>query len=194
MSWVTGSNIAETSTTTGTGTFTLAGALHGSRAFSAIAGDGDQVMYEARLDPPGEWEIGRGTWRTGGTLERTTVLASSQAGGLVNFSSGTKKITSPGDQSSAGGARAQDEKPDDGEAALGQLWLDSTSGALYRCTQVEPQVVWTKLADAEPVETLEERVAALEETVRRLVLAIAEGQEPPEDLIEDAVVATEQEI
>ncbi len=73
--------VKETTTTTGTGALTLAGAATGFRPFSAIATNGDTVPYCVAAGS--EWEVGIGTWSTGGTLARTTVLASSNAGALV---------------------------------------------------------------------------------------------------------------
>lgn len=101
------SRVWETSTTAGVGSFTLAGAVSGFIAFSAISSmvDGDTVFYAAEsVDaegvPTGSWEEGLGTWRTGGTLERTTVLSSSNGGSPVNFAAGTKNIflTDPASQ------------------------------------------------------------------------------------------------
>lgn len=84
--------VQETTTTTGTGTVTLAGAATGYRAFSAAFTVGDEVYYAIELGS--EWEVGIGTLATSTTLSRDTVLDSSNAGALVNFSAGTKKVWS----------------------------------------------------------------------------------------------------
>jgi hypothetical protein len=86
----TGDRVKETTTTTGTGTITLGGAASGYQAFSAIAANGEQVAYA--IVGGTEWEVGIGTWNTGGTLTRNRVLASSNAGALVNFSAGSKDV------------------------------------------------------------------------------------------------------
>jgi hypothetical protein len=82
--------VKETSTTTGTGTLTLGGAMTGFQSFAAI-GDGNQCVY--CIDGGAEWEVGVGTYTSSGTtLSRTTVIASSNAGALVNFSAGAKTV------------------------------------------------------------------------------------------------------
>jgi hypothetical protein len=80
--------VKETTTTTGTGDITLAGAVSGFRAFSSVLAAGDTTLYCIELNA--EWEVGVGTYNT--TLARTTVLASSNAGALVSFSAGTKNV------------------------------------------------------------------------------------------------------
>jgi hypothetical protein len=82
--------VRETSTTTGTGTFSLAGAVTGFVSFSSAFGNGVSVYYVAALGA--EWEIGIGT--TGaGTLSRDTVIASSAGGTTkVTFSAGAKDV------------------------------------------------------------------------------------------------------
>jgi hypothetical protein len=82
--------VRETSTTTGTGNFTLAGAVTGYRAFSAVAGT-DSFYYCIAHRTADEWEVGSGSL-SGGALARTTVHASSNAGAAVNFSAGTKDV------------------------------------------------------------------------------------------------------
>lgn len=82
--------VRETTTTTGQGTLTLAGAPSGFRTFSGAFGNGASVYYV--IAGPSEWEIGIGT--TGaGTLSRDTVLVSSAGGTTkVTFSAGTKDV------------------------------------------------------------------------------------------------------
>jgi hypothetical protein len=90
MALVVKDRVQETSTTTGTGTFTLAGAVTGFQAFSVI-GDGNTTYYAIVLGA--EFEVGLGTYTLSGTtLSRTTVLESSNSGSLVNFSAGTKNV------------------------------------------------------------------------------------------------------
>src|SRR3990167_4078149 len=96
--------IGESSTTTGTGTLTLAGALTAFRAFSTV-GNGSRCWYLIQAvnsfgNPTGDWEIGVGTYTSSGTtLSRTTVLASSNSNSLVSFGAGTKHVylTRPAD-------------------------------------------------------------------------------------------------
>ena len=90
MALVVKDRVQETSTTTGTGTFTLAGAVSGFQSFSAI-GDGNTTYYA--IVGGTEWEVGLGTYTLSGTLlSRDTVLESSNGGSLVNFSAGTKNV------------------------------------------------------------------------------------------------------
>ncbi len=97
MAKIWADRVAETSTTTGTGDFTLAGAVTGFRAFSAVCATSDTVEYmieavDGSGVPTGEWEIGLGTYSAANTLTRTTVRSSSNAGAAVNFSAGTKHV------------------------------------------------------------------------------------------------------
>ena len=89
MALVVKDRVQETSTTTGTGTFTLAGAVSGFQSFSAI-GNGNTTYYA--IVGGTEWEVGLGTYTSSGTtLSRDTVLASS-TGSKVSFSAGTKNV------------------------------------------------------------------------------------------------------
>ena len=97
--------VKETSTTTGTGTFTLAGAATGFQSFSAI-GDGNTTFYTIALVGGSEWEVGIGTYTSSGTtLSRDTILSSSNSGNAVNFSAGTKDVfvTYPSERELTGG-------------------------------------------------------------------------------------------
>lgn len=93
--------VKETTTGTGTGTVTLLGASPGYQSFAAI-GNGNTVYYCIAEQTGTAWEVGIGTYTSSGTtLSRTTVLASSGGGSLVNFSAGTKDVfcTYPADKS-----------------------------------------------------------------------------------------------
>lgn len=92
MPLVVKDRVNETSTTTGTGTFTLAGAVTGFQTFAAI-GDGNTTYYAIVLQGGSEWEVGLGTYTSSGTtLSRDTVLSSSNSNNAVNFSAGTKNV------------------------------------------------------------------------------------------------------
>ena len=92
MALVLKDRVQETTTTTGTGTLTLGGAVTGYQSFSAI-GNGNTTYYTIYGSGSTEWEVGIGTYTASGTtLSRTTVLASSNGGSLVNFSAGTKDV------------------------------------------------------------------------------------------------------
>ena len=92
MAHLTADRVKETTTTTGTGAITLAGAMVGFRAFSSVLAIGDTCYYSLASLPGAEWEVGIGTYSALNTLTRTTVLSSSNAGAAVTFSAGTKEI------------------------------------------------------------------------------------------------------
>jgi hypothetical protein len=92
MALVLADRVKETTTTTGTGTITLAGAVTGFQSF-AVVGNTNTTYYTIAGQTGSEWEVGIGTYTSSGTtLSRDTVLASSNAGSLVNFSAGTKDV------------------------------------------------------------------------------------------------------
>ena len=91
MALVLKDRVKETTTTTGTGSFALAGAVTGYDSFGQI-GNGNTTYYAVYLDGGSEWEVGIGTYTAPSTLSRDTVLASSAAGAKVSFSAGQKTI------------------------------------------------------------------------------------------------------
>lgn len=92
MPLVVRDRVQETSTTTGTGTFTLAGASTGFQSFSAI-GNGNTTYYTIAAQGGSQWEVGIGTYTSSGTtLSRDTVLSSSTGGSKVDFTAGTKNV------------------------------------------------------------------------------------------------------
>jgi hypothetical protein len=92
MALVLADRVRDTTTTTGTGTVTLSGtAPTGYQTFGAAIGNGNTTYYT--INAGSQWEVGLGTYSsTGPTLARTTVLASSNGGSLVDFSTGTKDV------------------------------------------------------------------------------------------------------
>ncbi|MDP9895363.1 hypothetical protein J2W32_004461 [Variovorax boronicumulans] len=97
MALVVADRVYETSTTTGPGSYTLAGAITGYRAFSSVCANGDTVecfieSVDANGVPNGGWEAGIYTWGTGGVLARTRVTASSNGNAAVNWSAGTRRV------------------------------------------------------------------------------------------------------
>jgi hypothetical protein len=92
MAFVVADRVQETTTSTGTGTITLAGAVTGFQSFAAI-GNGNTTFYTIADQTGSDWEVGVGTYTSSGTtLSRDTVLSSSNSGSLVNFSAGTKNV------------------------------------------------------------------------------------------------------
>ena len=94
MALVIDDRVKETSTTTGTGTLNLSGAVSGFQTFVAGVGDGNTTYYAIVNRDADEWETGIGTVTDASTdtLARTTVIASSNSDSAVTFSSGTKDV------------------------------------------------------------------------------------------------------
>lgn len=91
MALVLQDRVKENSTTSGTGTITLAGAYTGYRTFASCIPNGSTTYYCIHNLAPGyqnEWEVGLGTYSSN-TLTRDTVLSSSNADALVNFTAGS---------------------------------------------------------------------------------------------------------
>lgn len=98
MALVLKDRVKETTTTTGTGTYTLAGAVSGFEAFSEV-GDGNTTYYCCTNGS--DFEIGIGTYTLSGTtLARTTILQSSNGDAAVDWAAGTRDIfiTEPADK------------------------------------------------------------------------------------------------
>lgn len=92
MALVVKDRVRETSSSTGTGTFTLSGAVNGFQSFSVI-GDGNTTYYAIIDLTNNEWEVGVGTYTSSGTtLSRDTILESTNGGSAVNFSAGVKDV------------------------------------------------------------------------------------------------------
>lgn len=98
MALILKDRVLESSTSTGTGSFTLTGAQTGYQSFSAI-GNGNTTYYTIQgKNPDGtltsDWEVGLGTYTASGTtLSRDTVLSNSLGTtALINFSAGTKDV------------------------------------------------------------------------------------------------------
>ena len=90
MALVVNDRVKETSATTGTGTFSLAGAVTGFETFSSAIGNTNTTYYTI-VNENGEFEVGLGTVAAG-TLARTTIISSSNSDSAVDFSSGTKDV------------------------------------------------------------------------------------------------------
>jgi cytoskeletal protein CcmA (bactofilin family) len=93
MALVLNDRVKETSTTTGTGTLTLGGAVTGFETFAAGIGNSNTTYYAVILPGTAEFEVGLGTLNgDSSTLARTTIISSSNSDNAVNFSAGTKNI------------------------------------------------------------------------------------------------------
>lgn len=97
MAHITEDRVLETTTSTGTGTLTLAGAVTGFRTFASVMATTDTCWYyieavDANGNATGDYEAGLGTYSATNTLTRTTVLESSNAGAVVTLAAGTKRV------------------------------------------------------------------------------------------------------
>ena len=79
MALVLKDRVQETTTTSGTGTLTLSGAVAGFQTFSTAIGNGNTTYYTIYDNTAYVWEVGIGTVGAG-TLARTTVLSNSSGG------------------------------------------------------------------------------------------------------------------
>ena len=82
--------VKETSTTTGTGTLTLAGAVTGFQSFNSGIGDGSSTTFV--VEDGTNWEVYVGKYtHSGTTLSRDTLIASS-TGSAISWSAGTRNV------------------------------------------------------------------------------------------------------
>ena len=90
MALVLNDRVKETSTSQGTGTINLAGAVTGFETFVAGIGNTNETYYCIFEQGTNNFEVGKGTVTdaTPDTLSRTTVISSSNSDNLVNFNSG----------------------------------------------------------------------------------------------------------
>ena len=93
MALVVNDRVKETSTSTGTGTINLAGAVLGFETFVAGIGNSNTTYYSI-VNENGEFEVGLGTVTDAATdtLSRDTILSSSNSDSAVDFSAGTKDV------------------------------------------------------------------------------------------------------
>jgi hypothetical protein len=130
MAFVVKDRVKVTSTTTGTGTFTLGSAVEGFQDFSVI-GDGNSTFYT--ITDGVDFEVGIGTFTLSGTtLSRDTILESSNSGSAVNWAAGEKDVfvTYPAEKSVyAGGPGATFSNV----SAIG-ISTNAESGTLYVLT------------------------------------------------------------
>lgn len=92
MALVLADRVQETSNTTGTGSFTLGGAVLGYQTFLSGVGNGNRTYYTIVEQATANWEVGIGSLSGGTTLSRDTIIASSNSGLVVNFGSGAKNV------------------------------------------------------------------------------------------------------
>jgi hypothetical protein len=135
MALVVKDRVKESSTTSGTGTLTLAGAVTGFQAFSAALSNGDTTYYAIAESSTGAWEVGLGTYTTSGTtLARTTILSSSNSGSAINLSGAGAEvfITQPADKAAyfdASGDLFLNQDPTSALQSATKQYVDSIAAA-----------------------------------------------------------------
>lgn len=141
MAFVIADRVQETCSAPGTGTVTLAGAVVGYRTFSAGIGSSNTTYYAIADQAGANWEVGLGTINAGGTtLARTTVLASSNGGSLVNFNVGVQNVwcdypagkamlLDANSKINIGGLGYMDFPSAQPTVIAGRVWYDGTTGS-----------------------------------------------------------------
>lgn len=81
----------ETSTSTGTGNFTLSGAVTGYRTFASVFAVSAEVYIYYCITDGTNWEVGVGSLSSSTVLIRLTLLSSS-TGSFINFAAGVKQV------------------------------------------------------------------------------------------------------
>jgi hypothetical protein len=156
MSLVLADRVRQTSTTTGSGTFTLDGSVTGFQSFSAI-GNGNTTYYTITLDS--QWEVGIGTY-SAGTLTRDTVISSS-TGSKIAFAAGTKDVfvSYPAGKSVNQDANNRVLIPytsgvtDVGSLNVGNATAHTDSGVIAGFTASEPLYLYTSLQNTSTANT-----------------------------------------
>jgi hypothetical protein len=130
MPLVVKDRIKETSTTSGTGTLTLAGAASGFRSFADI-GNGNTTYYAIVDTTAGTWEVGIGTYTSSGTtLARNTILSnSSGTTAAINFAANIKDVFVTYPSSKAVYGDASDIAYDASFAASNGIFLNANTVA-----------------------------------------------------------------
>ena len=135
MALVVKDRVQELTTTSGTGTLTLSGAVPGFQTFSSSIGNGNTTFYTIYDNTAQEWEVGIGTVGAG-TLARTTVLSNYLGTtALVSFVGNSSFVfcTYPAEQSV--NLDASNNVSPLGTIASG-TWQGSTIGVAYGGTGV----------------------------------------------------------
>jgi hypothetical protein len=152
MSLVLADRVRETTTSTGTGTITLGGAISGFQSFSVI-GNNNTTYYT--ISGGAQWEVGIGTYY-GGTLARTTVISSS-TGSILDLAAGSKDVfvTYPADKSVNKDANNRVLIPytsgttNVGSLNVGNATGHTDSGVIAGFTASEPLYLYTSLQNTD---------------------------------------------
>jgi len=166
MALVLKDRVLESSTSTGTGSFTLTGAQTGYQSFTAI-GNGNTTYYTIQGKNPdgtltGEWEVGIGTWSTGNTLSRDTVLSNSLGTtAKIVFSAGAKDVFCDYPASKSVNQNADNKVlipytpgvTNVGSLNVGDATAHTDSGVIAAFTASEPLYLYTSLQNTSTANT-----------------------------------------
>ena len=155
MGHILADRVRDTSSTTGTGAFTVTGtAPTGYRTFSTVCAVSDTLDYFIQHRTADEWEVGLATYSASNQLTRTTVLSSSNAGSAVSFSSGTKDVVLGPNAATVGTGGGGDGTayffPTDNEPpATNYMTLDTRNGhpVLDADDTTAEAAIWTGVLD-----------------------------------------------
>ena len=93
MALVLNDRVKETTTTSGTGAFALAGVVQGFETFATGIGNNNETYYAAYENGTSNWEVGRGTLdATSANLARTEVISSSNSDAAVPFTGNSTEV------------------------------------------------------------------------------------------------------
>lgn len=92
MSALVADRVKETTTTTGTGDVTLAGAVSQFRTFNAAFGTNVWFYYCIQDANGAAYEVGRGYLSGSTTLVRSVIFVSSNSNAVVSLSAGTHTV------------------------------------------------------------------------------------------------------
>jgi hypothetical protein len=134
MALVLADRVQETTTTTGTGTVTLAGAVDGYQSF-AVVGNANTTYYT--ITSGNNWEVGVGTYTSSGTtLSRDTVISSSAGGAKITLAgTSTVFVTLPSERAVTSGGSTDLVLPTPGTASnvlvsTGTAWVSQAPSGL----------------------------------------------------------------
>ena len=93
MALVLADRVQEITTSTGTASVLLSGAVNGYQSFTAGVGNGNTCYYTIYDNTSFAWEVGIGTFTTSpNTLARNTILSSSNSGSAINLAGNTAAV------------------------------------------------------------------------------------------------------
>jgi len=175
MARIVKDRVKDTSTTTGTGTITLANSPpNGFQAFSVL-GDGSTTFYCIEDANGTAFEVGVGTY-TGNTLARTTILESSNSDNAISLTSGTHTafVTYPSNRSTFNDEGLSPTFTASGTITAGKPVIQNTNGTVtqvFETTSVDTSPTVKQITDMNGSDTSTDHVAtAYEASSERFVM------------------------